>query len=217
METERRKSPRSLMDEHKESHRVHHFLLKVGLVYAAISMALFFVFASLLSKHAYDDMSNDEINHISEMVFESMYTAMLAGQDRAGIAAAAKRMDETGPGMQTSVIRGEVVAELFGEDELDKMRRLNDLAIFDVFKTGQEKVIQGDMGIRYLYPAHFRQQCLQCHLNSKPDQVAGVIEINYPITNLKVSTSYVELLMLAYFGSSFIVLIVFLSWSFRRK
>ncbi len=217
METERRKSPRSLMDEHKESRRVHHFLLKVGLVYSVISFCLYFVFAALLSNHAYDDMSNDEINHISEMVFESMYTAMLAGQDRAGIAAAAKRMDETGPGMKTSVIRGKVVAELFGEDELDKMRRLNDLAIFDVLNTGKEKVIQGDMGIRYLYPAHFKQQCLQCHLNSKPGMVAGVIEINYPISNLKVSTSYVELLMLAYFVSSFVVLIIFLIWSFRRK
>ncbi len=217
MEKERRKSPRSLMDEHKESRRVHHFLLKVGLVYSVISFCLYFVFAALLSNHAYDDMSNDEINHISEMVFESMYTAMLAGQDRAGIAAAAKRMDETGPGMKTSVIRGKVVAELFGEDELDKMRRLNDLAIFDVLNTGKEKVIQGDMGIRYLYPAHFKQQCLQCHLNSKPGMVAGVIEINYPIANRKVSTSDVELLMLAYFVSSFVVLIIFLIWSFRRK
>ncbi len=217
MQDERRNAPGTPLTERQESHRVHHFLLKVALAYAVISIGLYFLFATLMSNHAYEDMSKDEINHISEMVFESMYTAMLAGQDRKGIEAASKRMDGTGPGMKTSVIRGETVAALFGEKEIDKMRRLNDLAIFDVMKTGNDRVILEDMHIRYLYPAHFREPCLQCHLNAKPDTIAGVIEINYPITNLKVSTSYVESLMLAYFIASFIVLIIFLIWSFRRR
>lgn len=216
MQEERRKSPRNSQKARHEYHRVHHFLVKVGLVYALISVGLYFLFATLMSNHAYDDMSKDEINHISEMVFEAMYTAMLAGQDRKGIAEASKRMDSTGPGMKTSVIRSEVVAELFGENKIDTMRRLNDLAIFDALKTGKDNVILEDMHIRYLYPAAFREPCLQCHLNAKPGQIAGVIEINYPITNLKVSTSYIESLMLAYFVASFIVLIIFLMWSFRR-
>lgn len=217
MENERRKTPRNPQDVRGESHRIHHFLMKVALVYAVASTGMYFLFATLMSNHAYDDMSNDEIHHVSELVFEAMYTAMLAGQDRKGIAAASKRMDATGPGMKTSVIRGEVVAELFGEDDVDKMRRINDLAIFDALKSGKEKIIKDDMRIRYLYPAVIRKPCLKCHLNAKPGQIAGLVEINYPITTLKVSTSYVETLMLVYFGSSFIVLIIFLSWSFRRK
>ena len=217
MQSEKRKEPENRLEGRQESHRVHNFLVKVALVYAAISMGLYFAFATLLSNHAYQDMSKDEINHISELVFQSMYTAMLAGQDRKGIAEASKRMDATGPGMKTSVIRSEIVAELFGENKVDKMRRLNDLAIFDAIKTGKDKVILDDMHIRYLYPAEFRQPCLQCHLNAKPGQIAGIIEINYPITDLKVSTSYVESLMLAYFVASFIVLIIFLIWSFRRR
>lgn len=217
MQEERRKALRTPQTEKHESHRIHHFLLKVALVYAVISIGLYFHFSTLMSNHAYEDMSKDEINHISEMVFESMYTAMLAGQDRKGIEAAAIRMDATGPGMKTSVIRGETVSALFGEQKIDKMRRLNDLAIFDVMTTGNDRVIKEDMHIRYLYPAHFRKPCIQCHLNAKPGTIAGVIEINYPITNLKVSTSFVETLMLVYFIVSFIVLIIFLSWSFRRR
>lgn len=216
MQDEKRTTPGNALDERKESRRVHHFLLKVALVYVVMSIGLYFIFATLMSNHAYDDMSNDEINHISKMVFESMYTAMLAGEGRKGIDAASKRMDDTVQGMKTSVIRGEVIAALFGEDKVDKMRRLNDLAIFDVFKSGEDKVIMNDMQIRYLYPANFRNVCLQCHLNAKPGQIAGIIEINYPITNLKVSTRYVKSLMLAYFIASFIVLIIFLVWSFRR-
>ncbi len=217
MQDERRKIPKNPLDERLEARRVHHFLMKVGIAYAVISIGMYFLFATLMSNHAYQDMSKDEINHISAMVFESMYTAMLSGLGREGIEAAAKRMDSTGPGMKTTVIRGEIVEELFGEHKIDKMRRQNDLAIFEVFKTGNDRVILDDMHIRYLYPAKFREQCKQCHLNSKPGQIAGVIEINYPITHLKVSTTYVEKLMLAYFVASFIVLILFFNWSFRRR
>ncbi len=96
------------------------------------------------------------------------------------------------------------------------MRRQNDLAIFDVFKTGQEKMLHKDKRVRFLFPAVFREQCQQCHTNSKPGQVAGVVEIIYPIQDLKVSTNYVNKLMLAYFSISFVVLIIFLSWTYRQ-
>ena len=196
--------------------KFQNFLIKVGLVYIVISVGLFFLFSNLLRNHAYDDMSRDEIHHISEMVFESMYTAMLAGQGSEGIDAAARRMKATGPGMIISVVRGETIAQLFGEDKIDSMRRQNDLAIFDVFKNGKESMIQKEERIRYLYPAMFEEQCKQCHTNSTPGEVAAVVEIVYPITDLKVSTNYVNKLMLAYFVFSFLILIAFLSWRYRN-
>ena len=197
--------------------KLQNFLIKVGLVYIVISLALFFLFSSLLKNHAYHDMSRDEIHHISEMVFESMFTAMLSGAGSEGIEAAARRMNNTGPGMIISVVRGEVVAEKFGEDDIDRMRRRNDLAIFETFKTAKENMIHKDQRVRFLYPAIFREECQQCHTNSKPGQVAAVVEIIYPISDLKVSTNYVSKLMLAYFGFSFVVLIVFLSWTYRQE
>jgi c-di-GMP phosphodiesterase len=146
-----------------------------------------------------------------------MYTAMLAGQGVEGIENAARRMSDTGPGMLISVIRGPVVAEKYGEIKVDMMRRQNDLAIFDVFKTGQENMLSRDNRVRFLYPAKFREACQQCHDTSKPGQVAGVVEIIYPITDLKVSTHYVNDLMLFYFLFSFVVLIAFLSWRYKTE
>ncbi len=209
-----------LIDPHQrriEERRVRNFLVKVGLVYVAVSIALFFIFSSMLRSHAYEDMTRDEIHQISRMVFESMFSQMLNGQGRKGIEAAARRMIKTGEGMQVSIIRSKTVDDLFGESKTDKMRRLNDLAIFNVFKTGQESMMHQGQRMRFLYPAKFRQRCKQCHLNSTPGEVAGVVEIIYPINDLKVSTSYVNSLMLVYFFSSFIVLIVFLSLSYRHE
>ncbi len=195
---------------------LQHLLIKVGLAYAIISVGLYFLFSAMLRAHAYNDMSRDEINHISEMVFETMYTAMISGSDREGIEEAARRMNQTGPGMLISVVRGEVVAEKFGDIETDFLRRKNDLAIINVFKSKQAKMILKDERVRYLYPASFRESCQQCHTNSSPGQVAAVVEIIYPIVNLKVATDYVNKLMIAYFVASFVVLIGFLSWKYRK-
>jgi c-di-GMP phosphodiesterase len=200
-----------------KTRKFQHLLIKVGIVYAVLSVALYFMFAALMKQHAYEDISRDEVHHISQMVFESMYTAMLAGQGVEGIEEAARRMRDTGPGMLISVIRGPVVAEKFGEIKVDLMRRQNDLAIFDVFKTGEEKMIPKDDRVRFLYPAKFRETCQQCHTSSKPGQVAGVVEIIYPISDLKVSTHYVNNLMLFYFLFSFVVLIAFLSWRYKSE
>jgi hypothetical protein len=196
-------------------HGLQKLLIKVGIVYAVVSIALFFLFSSLMQNHAYQDMSKDEVRHISEMVFESMFTAMLGGQGTEGIEAAAQRMRDTGPGMTISVVRGDIVAANFGDDRVDALRRANDLEIIEVFKTAEEELIQKDNRLRYLYPAIFRQQCQQCHVNSLPGQVAAVVEIIYPISNLKVSTDYVEQLMMIYFAISFVVLMAFLGWRYR--
>ncbi len=201
----------------QKKRRFQHLLIKVGLVYAALSIGLFFLFSTLIENHAKDDMAREEVGHISEMVFESMYTAMLAGAGSEGIEAAAHRMNQTGPGMIISVVRGEVVAEKFGDNKIDSMRRLNDLAIFDAFKNAEEQMIQKENRVRYLYPAVFREQCQQCHDNAQPGQVAAVVEIIYPINNLKVATEYVNQLMLFYFLVSFVVLIAFLSWRYTAE
>lgn len=205
---------RTLQD--KDTRILRNFLIKTGLVYLVISIALFYLFSHLIRNQAYDDMSQDEMQHISEMVFESMFTAMLSGAGEKGIEDAARRMNQTGPGMIISVIRGEMIAEKFGESRTDRLRRSNDLNIFEVFKTGQQNMNRKDDRIRYLYPAVFRQQCQQCHDNATPGEVAAVVEIVYPITNLKVSTDYVDKLMLTYFAISFVVLIGFLGWTYRR-
>lgn len=202
--------------QEKDSLILRNFLIKTGLVYLVISIALFYLFSNLIRNQAYDDMSQDEMQHISEMVFESMFTAMLSGAGEKGIEDAARRMNQTGPGMIISIIRGEVIAEKFGETKTDRLRRKNDLNIFEVFKSGQQNMNRKEDRIRYLYPAVFRQQCQQCHDNSTPGEVAAVVEIVYPITNLKVSTNYVDKLMLTYFGISFVVLISFLGWTYRR-
>ncbi len=212
-----KKAHTPLHQDPKSVRKFQHFLIKVALVYVAISLALIYLFTIMMRNHAYVDMSEDEIHHISEMVFQSMYSEMMAGQTREGIEAAAARMSETGPGMVISVVRGPLVADLFGENEIDSMRRRNDVAIALAFKTGEYRMFQKDDRVRFLYPAKFEPKCHQCHLNSEPGEVAGVVEIIYPIQNLKVDTDYVNALMVAYFIASFIVLIAFLSWTYRHE
>ncbi len=200
----------------EDPRRFRRFLMKIALAYAAVSIALYFLFSALMVQHAYDDMAEEEVRHLSQMVFESMFTAMLGGQDRAGIEDAARRISRVVPGMVVSIVRGEAVDRQFGENRLDALRRQNDRDIFEAFETGEERMTPKEGRVRYLYPAKFRQLCQQCHQGIEPGQVAGVIEVIYPIVNPKVSTGYVEKLMITYFLVSFFVLILFLSWRYRR-
>ncbi len=200
-----------------ETRQFRRFLVKIGLAYALVSAALFFLFSTLMVQHAHRDMAKEEVRHISRMVFESMFTAMLSGQGREGIEAAARRMEQAVPGMITSIVRGEAVDRQFGTNRIDAMRRQNDRDVFQVFDSGEERIIPKSGRVRYLYPAKFRPVCQQCHQGIEPGQVAGVIEIVYPLDNPKVSTAYVERLMITYFLVSFFVLIVFLSWRYRHR
>lgn len=215
--SDQRQKPRNAEQTFHESRRIRNFLLKVGLVYAIVSIAVFFLFNYMLRAQSTNEMGKQEVRHVSQMVFESMYTAMLSGQDVNGIEAAAHRMSGTGPGIEVTVIRGPVIDQLFGERKIDKMRRINDLSIDETFKTGEETVKPYGDKLRFLYPAKFRQVCTRCHTNSTPGQVAGVVEIIYPIKEHKISINYVSKLMLTYFLLSFFVLIVFLKLTYRRN
>ena len=52
--------------------------------------------------------------------------------------------------------------------------------------------------IRYLYPVIAQQECLVCHTQSRVGAVHGVIDITYPIRDLKVSFSVVINTIVAY-------------------
>jgi diguanylate cyclase (GGDEF)-like protein len=55
-----------------------------------------------------------------------------------------------------------------------------------------------DESIRYLYPVIAQQECLACHTQSRTGAVHGVIDITYPIRDLKVSFSVVINTIVAY-------------------
>ena len=41
--------------------------------------------------------------------------------------------------------------------------------------------------IEYFYPIIAQQNCLSCHTKAKEGDILGIIDINYPVTDLKVS------------------------------
>lgn len=64
-----------------------------------------------------------------------------------------------------------------------------------------EDVLTGDDEIRYLYPIVVKQKCLACHTNAKVGDINGVIDVRFPVANLKISLTTMI--------NSFIVFFVF--------
>lgn len=74
-----------------------------------------------------------------------------------------------------------------------------DLQLQHALASGEDTLLFPDKdSIRYLYPVIARQECLVCHTQSHVGAVHGVIDIIYPISQLKVSFSTVLNSVLGY-------------------
>ncbi len=71
------------------------------------------------------------------------------------------------------VFRGEVVEKSHGRIKQAVM----DKEALEVFHTGDEKALETDNTIRYIYPLKAKTECLTCHTNASTGDVLGIIDI----------------------------------------
>lgn len=78
------------------------------------------------------------------------------------------------------VFRGEAIERLYGKIKQPPM----DKEVFEVFYNGNEKVLEEDEKIRYLYPLKAKSECLGCHTNVQTGSVLGVIDIKGDLSSV---------------------------------
>ncbi len=185
------------------------FLSYKGLAIAIITVCLLisiivgaFV-ASILRESAVLDIAKIDAQKSSSLVFESLYSAMEKGITKEDLNHIINRLNSANLNMNISVYRSAKVAELFGDIENDKKLRAQD-ALIKRAMNGEDIIVINDDKVRYLYPVKVKTECIRCHTNVKEGDVNGVIDITYPITNVRVSLNYV----LEYFIFSFVLFFV---------
>jgi len=192
-------------------------ILWLSLTYIALTLAVILIISYAAEQKAIDDLAHSEAQHASELVFQSLYTVMQTGAKKKGIEDAIRRLSETQHSLKISTVRGETVSAQFGELLISKKRREQEPEVAQVFATGQEWRTYTEDRIRYLYPVHFISQCRQCHTLAREGEVAGVIDITYPIDNLKISLRLVSRAMIAYFLFAIVLLFALLAWKLRTS
>jgi diguanylate cyclase (GGDEF)-like protein len=160
-----------------------------SLIFASV---LIFVMSGAVRDHAVLQLAQDDARQTSQMVFQSLYSAMRKGWNKDEIKEIIERINLSQPNLKVQVYRGQVVTDQFGEMGGERQMIAQDAALKQALSDGNAVMLYpSSETIRYLYPVLAKQECLVCHTQSHVGAVHGVIDVTYPISDLKVSFDYV--------------------------
>ena len=164
-------------------------ILKIILLTLAVMLTVAFIYAQFMKRDAIETLSKVDAKKTTQLVFETLYSAMSKGWTKEDLEIIIKRVNAIDKDMIVNVYRGETVAKQYGEIHKDLEARQTDINIKKAFKNDEILNLNSDENIDYYYPIVATQECLKCHTNAQIDEVLGVISINYPIDGLKISLS----------------------------
>lgn len=175
------------------------------MVYLSIFSLLFaflliFALSDVVRDRAVQKLARDDAQRTSRLVFQSLYSAMRKGWNRQEIEEAIERLNASMPDLSIKVYRGETVERQFGAISGERADIANDPLLAGALRDGKDVFISPSNGpFRYLYPLRASRECLVCHTQSFDGAVHGVIDIAYPVKNLKLSLDQVINPMAGYF------------------
>lgn len=171
-------------------------LLGCILLFAAVTV---FFMSSFIERRAINDLAHEDARQTSELIFQSLYSAMRKGWDKAEIREIITRLNKTLPEASIRVFRAPPVINQFGEIPGEADVRARDPLLMEVMTRGRDVLIHKENTLRYLYPVVVKEECLACH-QAQVGQVNGVVDVTFPINNLKVSLGFVIRSVILYFA-----------------
>ena len=160
---------------------------KIMLVTLSFTLVCAFIYGEYMKKNAISNLAHVDAKKTSMLVFESLYSAMQKGWNKEDLREIITRLNYVDPSMKIDVYRTSKVSDIFGIIEKDVEAIKSNV---DVQKAliGEEVLnISNSDFIKYYYPVVAKRDCLKCHTNVKKDDVLGIIDISYPVDNLKIS------------------------------
>ncbi|MBU1777047.1 MAG: diguanylate cyclase, partial [Gammaproteobacteria bacterium] len=185
--------------DHIKHFTLGRLLIALSLIAVTVAFLLIFFLSEVVRDRAIHELARDDARQTSKLVFQSLYSAMRKGWNKAEINDSIQRLNSTFPDLKIKVYRGEIVAAQFGTmlGEQEDIRQ--DAPLSHALQSGEESMaFPAKDSIRYLFPVIATQECLVCHTQSFAGAVHGVIDITYPITSLKVSFNEVINTIVAY-------------------
>ncbi|WP_419782726.1 EAL domain-containing protein [Malaciobacter marinus] len=190
-----------------------NLITKIILLTLVITLSVAFIYGEYLKRDAIEKLTKIDAKKTSKLVFQSLYSAMEKGWTKEDLKNIIDRINTIDDEMIVNVYRSPIVAEVYGDIKSDAKARKANPFVKQALKSEEVLNIIDDSMIQFFYPIIAEQQCLKCHTNAKEDDVLGVIDISYPINDLKISLST----MINFFALFIVMfsLIVFLSLYFE--
>ncbi|MCX6052080.1 MAG: EAL domain-containing protein [Campylobacterales bacterium] len=173
------------------SNKTSYAKITAKIIFTTLFITLFsaFIYGEYMKKDAIFKLAHVDAKKTSMLIFESLYSAMQRGWNREDIHEVIDRLNKVDASMKVNVYRSEVVAGRFGEIEEDKRKRETNSDVKKAM-SGEELLNISQLNyIEYFYPVVATENCLKCHTNAQLGSVLGVIDVSYPVEDLKVSLS----------------------------
>ncbi len=164
-------------------------ILKIILITLSLTLTIAFFYAQFMKSEAIETLTKVDAKKTTQLVFQSLYSAMEKGWDRSDLEKIIERVNNIDSQMAVRVYRTEIVANEYGDIQKDFEARQTNKMVQHAIKNDEILNIVDDSAIDYYYPIEAKQECLKCHTQAQENDVLGVININYPIDDLKVSLS----------------------------
>ena len=164
-------------------------ILKIILITLSFSLSIAFIYTQYMKSEAIEKLSKVDARKTTQLVFQSLYSAMEKGWTRDDLEKIIFRLNEIDKNMSVNVFRSEEVVKQFGDIQKDLEARRNDYNVQKALQNNEVLNIINESTIEYYYPIIAKQECLKCHTQTQENNVLGVINIIYPIDDLKISLS----------------------------
>lgn len=164
-------------------------ILKIILITLTFSLTIAFVYTHYMKKEAIEKLSKVDAKKTTELIFQTLYSAMERGWTKDDLNGIIARVNTVDKNMIVNVYRGEEVAKQFGDIQKDSNARKTDSSVQSALAKNEVLNIIDESTIEYYYPIIAKEECLKCHTQTQEGNVLGVINILYPIDDLKISLS----------------------------
>lgn len=173
------------------THKTTYTKIAAKIIFLTMFVTLLtaYFYGEYMKRDAIASLAHVDAKKTSKLVFESLYSAMQRGWNKDDLEEIITRLNRVDEHMKINVYRSEIVVQRFGEIEKDKVARESNKDIAKAIHGNEVLNISDSDYIRYYYPVVAKDVCLKCHTNASIGDILGVIDISYPIDDLKVSLS----------------------------
>ncbi|MFP4332563.1 MAG: EAL domain-containing protein [Campylobacterales bacterium] len=160
--------------------------IKIILGMLAFTILSSYIYSEYVKDGAIENLAHIDAKKTSLLAFEAIYVAMSNGMDKNEIDRIIKRLNNINPKLDIAIYRSNLVESLFGQRDNHKDKESYPKLLTSL--QGQEVLfISPDDKVKYYYPVKAKSECLECHINAKIGDTLGVIKIEYPTDEMKIS------------------------------
>jgi len=185
----------------KNSISYNKFIRNVILLSILSIIVLFLLYSNFIQYKSIEKSIKEDSNVMAKLVFQNLYTVMKMGGDKELINETISKIEKNISNVNVSIVK----------NNNEKMGIIN-----DAFISKEPQIHKQTKSLEFATPILFKQECLLCHKTSQIDDVAGVILIEHPILDIKISLK--DILMMIFILFVLIILVFFTTWIyFLRK